>query len=184
MRRLASSRMAVWDDGMTVAVNAEAKRIGAEFDQIPRVEEGSWNRILFIYGRPPNEADQIRAAEGMAAFSRYAEELVDARAREQRDDFTSALVWTTDDHGERLTSQQATTAVLDLLFAGHETTTGLLGNSFRRRLADRDAWRAIWTDPSLIPNAVEEVLRLDSSVLGYADGSTPWVVSSGTEAPP
>src|SRR5262249_11212106 len=88
--------------------------LGIGDDQIPRVKEGSWNRILFIYGRPRNEAEQIRAAEGMAAFWRHAEELVDARAKEPRDDFTSALVCATDDNGERLTSEQAATVVLNL----------------------------------------------------------------------
>jgi cytochrome P450 len=56
---------------------------------------------------------------------------------------------------------------LNLLFAGHETTTGILGNAFRRLLADRQAWQAICNDPSLIPNAVEEVLRLHSSVIAW-----------------
>jgi cytochrome P450 len=157
--------------------------LGIGDDQISRVKEGSWNRILFIYGRPRNEEDQIRAAEGMAAFWRYAEELVDARAKEPRDDFASALVWTTDDNGERLTPQQAATVVLNLLFAGHETTTGILGNSFRRLLADRDAWRAICTEPSLIPNAVEEVLRLDSSVIAWRRRTTQDTAIAGVSIP-
>ena len=95
--------------------------------------------------------------------------------REQKnrdDDVTSALVWATDDNGERLTPQQAATVVLNLLFAGHETTTGLLGNSFRRILDDRNAWQAICADLSLIPNAVEEVLRLDSSVIAWRRQTT------------
>jgi cytochrome P450 len=158
--------------------------LGIGDEQIPRVKEGSWNRILFVYGRPRSEADQVRAAEGMAAFWRYAEELVEARTREPRDDFTSALVWATDDNGERLTPRQAATVVLNLLFAGHETTTGILGNSFRRLLGDRDAWRAICTDPSLIPNAVEEVLRLDSSVIAWRRRTTQATTIADVPIPP
>jgi cytochrome P450 len=157
--------------------------LGIDADQVSRVKEGSWNRILFIYGRPANEADQMRAAEGMAAFWRYAEELVEARTREPRDDFASALVWTTDDNGERLTSQQAATVVLNLLFAGHETTTGLLGNAFRRLLADRNAWRTVCADASLIPNAIEEVLRLDSSVIAWRRRTTQATTIAGMPIP-
>jgi cytochrome P450 len=157
--------------------------LGISNDQIARVKEGSWNRILFIYGRPPNETDQIRAAEGMAAFWRYAEGLVDARTKQPRDDFTSTLVWTADDEGERLTPQQAATVVLNLLFAGHETTTGLLGNCFRRLLADRDAWRAICADVSLIPNAIEEVLRADSSVIAWRRRTTQATTIAGVSIP-
>jgi cytochrome P450 len=157
--------------------------LGIGDDQIARVKAGSWNRILFIYGRPSNETDQIRAAEGMAAFWRYAEELVEARTKQPRDDFTSALVWTADDDGERLTPQQAATVVLNLLFAGHETTTGLLGNCFRRLLADRDAWRAICADTSLIPNAIEEVLRADSSVIAWRRRTTQATTIAGVPIP-
>jgi cytochrome P450 len=57
--------------------------------------------------------------------------------------------------------------VLNLLFAGHETTTGILGNCLLRLLGDRAAWDAIRADPSLIPNTVEEALRLDSSVIAW-----------------
>jgi hypothetical protein len=158
--------------------------LGIGDDQIPRVKEGSWNRILFVYGRPQSEADQVRAAEGMAAFWRYAEELVEARTKEPRDDFTSALVLAVDENGERLTREQAATVVLNLLFAGHETTTGILGNALRQLLADRDAWQAICTEPSLIPNAVEEVLRLDSSVIAWRRRATQATTIEGVPIPP
>ena len=72
-----------------------------------------------------------------------------------------------DESGEKLSSQQAATVVLNLLFAGHETSTGILGNCLRPLLGDRAAWELIRADPSLIPNAVEEVLRLDSSVIAW-----------------
>jgi cytochrome P450 len=58
-----------------------------------------------------------------------------------------------------------TQIVYELLFAGNETTTGLIGNALRRLLTERHAWEEICGDPSLIPNAVEEVLRFDSSVI-------------------
>jgi cytochrome P450 len=65
--------------------------LGVPDEDVPRVKTGSWNRILFIYGRP-TDAVQIQAAEGMAAFWRYAEGLVESRQKEPREDFTSDLV--------------------------------------------------------------------------------------------
>jgi hypothetical protein len=140
--------------------------LGVAAHEVPRVKEGSWNRILFIYGKP-DESDQVRAASGMAEFWRFAEHLVASRQAHPGDDFVSALVHATDPDGHKLTVQQSATVVLNLLFAGHETTTGLLGNAFRRLLADRAAWNAIVQEPALIPNAVEEILRLDSSVIAW-----------------
>jgi cytochrome P450 len=108
--------------------------LGVHEQEVKRVKEGSWNRILFIYGRP-SDSEQVKAAEGMARFWSLAEQLVAARAAEPRDDFVSTLVHTPDVGGHRLPSEQSATVVLNLLFAGHETTTGLLGNMFNRLLA-------------------------------------------------
>jgi len=156
--------------------------LGVPDNEVPRVKTGSWNRILFIYGRPA-EAVQVQAAEGMAAFWRYAEGLVESRQQDPHDDFISDLVHAQDGDGPSLTPPQAAAIVLGLLFAGHETTTGLLGNAFRRLLTDRPAWQAICEDPALIPNAVEEVLRLDSSVIAWRRRTTQAVVIGGVSVP-
>ncbi|QND72886.1 cytochrome P450 [Tardiphaga robiniae] len=158
--------------------------LGVDEDQIPRVKEGSWNRILFIYGRPRNEDEQVTAAEGLASFWRYAETLVADRINNPRNDFTSALVEAVDEDGKRLSPEQAATVVLNLLFAGHETTTGILGNSFRRVLGELDVWKELCTDPTLIPNAVEEVLRLDSSVIAWRRRTTQVATVAGVTIPP
>src|SRR5215470_1485627 len=49
--------------------------LGVPDDEVPRVKEGSWSRILLIYGLPP-ESEQVRAAEGLAEFWQFAENLV------------------------------------------------------------------------------------------------------------
>ena len=51
--------------------------------------------------------------------------------------------------------------LFSLSFAGHETTTGLIGNTVRRLLEQPGRWAAITADPALIPAAVEETLRYD-----------------------
>ena len=156
--------------------------LGVSDDEVPRVKEGSWSRILFIYGQP-SDAEQVPAAEGLATFWRFAESLVRDRMEKPREDFVSDLVNATDSKGRGLTPDQAATVVLNLLFAGHETTTGLLGNVFRRLLADRDSWDAICRDPSLIPGAVEEVLRFDSSVIAWRRRMTQDVAIGGVQIP-
>jgi cytochrome P450 len=125
----------------------------------------------------------VKAAEGMARFWSLAEQLVAARAAEPRDDFVSTLVHTPDVQGHTLTREQAATVVLNLLFAGHETTTGLLGNMFNRLLADRQAWRDIIVEPTLIPNAVDEILRLDSSVIAWRRRTTQATEIGGVSVP-
>ena len=54
--------------------------------------------------------------------------------------------------------------MFSLSFAGHETTTGLIGNVVRRLLEVPARWDEVVAEPALIPAAVEETLRFDPSV--------------------
>jgi cytochrome P450 len=135
-----------------------------------------------MWGRP-SEDEQVRLAQGMAAFWRYAEALVASRAERPRDDFTSDLLRARDGDLPALSHQEVTTIVYGLLTAGHETTTGLIGNAMRRLLTERHAWEEICGDPSLIPNAVEEVLRFDSSVIAWRRQTTQAVEIGGVPVP-
>lgn len=157
--------------------------LGTPTEDVARVKEGSWSRILLIYGKPSEDL-QIKAAEGLCGFWQYARELVEDRVRHPRNDFTSDLAAARDEHGKGLTVDQAATVALNLLFAGHETTTGLLGNAFRRLLDDqRAAWKEICADPGLIPGAIEEVLRLDSSVVAWRRRTSKPVTLAGVDLP-
>jgi cytochrome P450 len=140
--------------------------LGLPEADVARVKEGARNRGLLLFGRAP-EADQIAAARELAEFWRYASALVEARAAAPADDLISALAQARDGEVEALTRQEVTAIVMIMFFAGNETTTSLIGNSFRRLLKDRPSWEAICRDPELIPNAIEEVLRIESSVITW-----------------
>ena len=61
-----------------------------------------------------------------------------------------------------------------LLIAGHETTTRLIGNGLYSLLNHPDQYEMIKKDYSLIPNAIEEMLRFEPPVhatvrFAYAD---------------
>jgi cytochrome P450 len=104
-------------------------------------------------------------------------------AREPRDDFTSDLLLARDGDAPALTVPEVTTIVYGLLLAGHETTTNLLSNVFRQLLTHRHTWEAICQDPTLIPNAIEEVLRLDTSVITWRRKTTQAVDIGGVSVP-
>lgn len=156
--------------------------LGVPNEDIPRVKAGSESRLLFMHGRPTEE-EQTQLAQGLATFWRYAENLVVRRAQEPRDDFTSDLILARDGEEPTLSLQEVTTIVFGLLLAGHETTTNLLGNAFRRLLTERQAWEEICAEPSLIPNAIEEVLRFDSSVIAWRRKTTQTVEIGGVPVP-
>jgi cytochrome P450 len=158
--------------------------LGLPETDLRRVKEGAHYRGVVIYGRA-SEDEQAGAARELASFWQYAAAMVEARTKSPGDDFVSALVEARDVDGanDALTPPEATSIMLQMLFAGHETTTNLLGNSFHRLLADRASWEAICRDPGLIPNAIEEVLRFDSSVIAWRHKAKQAVDIGGVHVP-
>lgn len=140
--------------------------LGVPSEDVETVKQGSEKRLLWMFGHPTAD-EQVEIASGMATFWRYCEALAEDRRANPREDFTTDLVHTPDASGEPLTQQEVSTILFGLLLAGHETTTNILGNSLRRLLENRETWEAISADASLIPGAVDEVLRYDSSVIHW-----------------
>jgi len=68
-------------------------------------------------------------------------------------------------------------------FAGHETTTQASANGLKKLLSDREKWQQLVADPSLIPNAVEEILRYDSSIFAWRRVATKDTDISGMPVP-
>ena len=83
------------------------------------------------------------------------------------EDILSRLV-SLDLDGERLTDRELTATANLLLAAGFETTVNLIGNGTVLLTRHPDQLEALRQEPALWPNAVEEILRLDSPVQSTA----------------
>ena len=147
-----------------------------------KIKHWSGYRAALGWGRPA-PADQVEIAEGMAAYRSYLRELVDTKAGEPGDDLTSDLVAIHRENPERLTLEEIASILFSLSFAGHETTTGLIGNTVRRLLEVPDRWDDVVRDPALIPAAVEETLRYDPSVPVWRRVTTRPVTLAGVHLP-
>src|SRR4029450_4066520 len=66
--------------------------------------------------------------------------------------------------GDRLSRDEVVANCVLLLFAGHETTTNLLGNGLFHLLRHPAELAALRPDPTLTAGAVEECLRYDGPV--------------------
>jgi cytochrome P450 len=120
-------------------------------------------RAALSWGRPDPD-DQVEIAGNLVAYRRYLRELVEAKVEDRADDLTSDLLAIHDEDPERLTLAEIASILFSLSFAGHETTTGLIGNTVRRLLEEPARWDALVAEPALIPAAVPETLRYDPSV--------------------
>jgi cytochrome P450 len=100
----------------------------------------------------------MEAHAALVEFREYVRAMVAERARRPgQSDLVTALVGATDE--ENLSNDELTAMFVVLLFAGHETTTNLLGTGLQQLLRHRDQWDVLTGDPSLVPGAVEELLR-------------------------
>ena len=69
-----------------------------------------------------------------------------------------------EEEGSRLSNEELTANIILLFGAGHETTVNLIGNGLLALHRNPGELRRLQEDPSLIANAIEELLRYDSSV--------------------
>jgi cytochrome P450 len=107
--------------------------------------------------------DYRRIARRSHELSAYLAGIVARRRAEPQDDLLSALAQA-EEAGDRLSGDELYANATLLLVAGHETTTNLIGNGTLALLHHPDQWQRLKADPSLVPQAVEELLRYDSPV--------------------
>ena len=96
------------------------------------------------------------------AMAEYFRGLFERRRREPGNDLTTHLVQA--EHGSALTNEELTANVILLFGAGHETTVNLIGNGLLALYRNPDQLDLLKNDLSLLPNAIEELLRYDSPV--------------------
>jgi pimeloyl-[acyl-carrier protein] synthase len=64
--------------------------------------------------------------------------------------------------GDKLSHDEVIANAILTMVGGQETTTTLIGNGMLSLLVNPDQWQRLRDDPSLIPSAVEELLRFES----------------------
>jgi cytochrome P450 len=130
------------------------------------LKEWSRTRVLLTYGRL-SEDQQVATAKDIVAMWRYVEDFVARRTAEPLDDLTSDLARLARDQPDQLTTFDIVNIVYSMALAGHETTMNTIGSGVLALLRDRQQWQRLVDEPTLIPNAVEEILRFDGPVLNH-----------------
>jgi cytochrome P450 len=143
--------------------------------------------IAEMLGIPPQDRDQLKkwSDDFVAFFSthpaqvsleQYRRSLVSMRAMVDyfraampsiRQSGRACLLHTmeqAEEQGDQLTEEELFANANLLLIAGHETTTGIIGNGILALLKNPDQLQKVLNDPALIPGAIEELLRHDTPV--------------------
>jgi cytochrome P450 len=88
-----------------------------------------------------------------------------------RDDIISVLA-TAEVDGERLTDDELTMFLVQLLVAGNETTRNMLSGGLTALAEHPDQWRSLRDDRGLVGSAVEELLRWTTPVVYFMRTAT------------
>jgi cytochrome P450 len=117
--------------------------------------------MLGNFEHNPDHAPRVRRSlEEMTAYFRAA---IRGQQTAPREGLIHALV-TAEHDGDRLSEDEVIANVIITMVGGQETTTSMIGNGLLTLLHYTHQWQKLRTDPSLIPSAIEEILRYESPI--------------------
>jgi cholest-4-en-3-one 26-monooxygenase len=131
---------------------------------LPESDDETWARLMntmMAAGDPdlnPEGIESVRDKDVPEMFERCGE-LIAARRESPTDDLTSVLVHSEVD-GERLTDHEIVMGFFLLMAAGNDSTKATYCSAMRALMEAPDERQKVLDDPSLVPSAVEEALRM------------------------
>lgn len=122
-----------------------------------------WSKGIIGWFEPERtramEAEAIRCAQEFAAYLRA---MIPLKRQQPGDDLFSAMLQVHDREPERLSEQELVNNCILLLNAGHEAVVNVMGNGMKALLSHPEQYARLKADHSLIPTAVEEMMRYDT----------------------
>ncbi|MBC7519827.1 MAG: cytochrome P450 [Sandarakinorhabdus sp.] len=120
-----------------------------------------WSMLLqpFLGNATASDDKYKTGRAGIIAMADYFRAAAADRQRCPREDVISHFVML--QQSGQISADEVIGSCILFLFAGHETTTNLIGNGIRALLANPDQKARLVADPALIASAVEEMLRFE-----------------------
>jgi cytochrome P450 len=157
------------------------KLVGIPDSDVPKVKRWAVSRALLTWADLTDE-EQLPHARNMVEYWNYCQDLVRDRYDNPADDLPGDLVRLKQE-GADITNEEIAGVLYSVLFAGHETTTTLMANGVRELMTHRKNWDAMVADPSLIPGAVDEILRFTPSIVTWRRRATQDTEIGGVKVP-
>lgn len=122
-----------------------------------------WSKGIIGWFEPErSEVMETLAAKCAQEFMSYLQQLIPHKRANPTDDLMSAMITVHDTEPHRLSESELINNCILLLNAGHEAVVNVVGNGMFALLNYRDQWEKLKANPSLIPTAVEEMMRFDT----------------------
>ncbi|OBK79866.1 cytochrome P450 [Mycobacterium sp. 1164985.4] len=156
----------VWDIAAPLPMAVIGDMLGVRPEEREMFLKWSDDLVSFLSSTADPEQFQL-TMDAFAAYSEYMMGMIAARKEEPTDDLVSVLVHS-EVEGSKLEDHQIVTEVLLLLIGGDETTRHTLSGGTRQLVLHPDQHRRLAADLSLLPNAIEEMLRWTAPVKNMA----------------
>jgi cytochrome P450 len=131
---------------------------------IDHAEVGEWTEALSLATATPTGPARVGADRAMLAFDDYVGRLIAERRARPGEDLLSELI-AVEAGGDRLAKDELVAMVVQLLYAGHETTRNLIGNGLFALLQHPAELARLRRERGLLASAVEEMLRYEPPIL-------------------
>lgn len=143
-----------------------AEVLGLETEHLDDLKKWGDDRLALMAPGNLTHERMVECAQSYVNLQLYLKSRIDDRRQNPQDDLLTSLLNTTYDDGTKPSDDELIFSLVQMLNAGHETTTDLIGNMIVLLLNNPDQLQALRDDPSLAGNAVEEALRIEAPVQG------------------
>ncbi|MFC6878659.1 MULTISPECIES: cytochrome P450 [Actinomadura] len=123
----------------------------------------NWSNKLVAFNDTEYIGDRTESQQFAAEFMGWAADLAREREATPRDDIVTKLL-APDENGDRISSEEFQLFVLMLSIAGNETTRTATAGGMQAFFERPDEWERLRADRSLLPKAVEEIVRWVSPI--------------------
>lgn len=166
-----------------IPLNIALKFLGVPDDGAEQLRQFAVAHTLNTWGRPTAE-EQLQIAENVGKFWQTAQQILDAMmANPDGEGWMYDTIRQHFKHPDIVTESYLRSMMMAILAAAHETTSNATANAFMTLLTHRKAWEDICANPALIPNAVEECLRVAGSIIAWRRIATADAVVGGVAIP-
>jgi cytochrome P450/ferredoxin-NADP reductase len=166
-----------------IPLNIALKFLGVPDDGAEQLRQFAVAHTLNTWGRPTAQ-EQLEIAENVGRFWRTAQNILeDMMTRPDGEGWMYESIRQHLRHPDVVPESYLRSMMMAILAAAHETTSNATANAFLTLLRQRDAWQAICENPALIPNAVEECLRVAGSIIAWRRIATADAVVGGVPIP-
>ena len=156
--------------------------LGIPLDRLDDINQWAEGIVNLLSAGVITPSAALGAKLAVVEASNYLDSLIETKLLEPTDDLLSALV-ALEDESDALSRAELIEMVIQLFFAGFETTEGLIGNALNILLQQREQFLEMAGNPELAALTTEEALRFDNSIHRQTRVASEDVVIQGMEIP-